>query len=158
MGGATFIEIFLNKALRDGTIEEAEKVFLGTTYLVTRVGLVMAALSGAGFIALYISHEQTFKLLNPVLWAKLSIIFIMLLNAILLQAKKMPLALGSSLSLVSWYFAMILGIFSTNAINYSFLAIMFAYGVCVIAFVFLLERLRGGGAKKTVEPKPLNKI
>lgn len=53
VGGATFVEIFLNKALKDGEVDPIESGFLKTTFSVVRWGLIISILSGFGFLLLY---------------------------------------------------------------------------------------------------------
>ena len=46
VGGATFIEIFLNKALRDGEVNPTEGSFLKATFTTVRVGLLISLVTG----------------------------------------------------------------------------------------------------------------
>jgi len=108
VGAATFSEIFLIKALRDGHVDPVESDFLRTTYRVIRIGLLLLVLSGFGFLLLYRTLGLTENLVSPLIWSKLTIVGIILLNAILLQARKVPLWLGSALSITSWYSAMLI--------------------------------------------------
>lgn len=142
VGGATFIEIFLVKAMRDGIVNPIEGDFLKTTFTVVRVGLALAILSGFGFLLLYQFHGQTFKLYNPLLWAKLSMVLIIAVNAVLLQAHKISLYWGSALSLVTWYSALIVGVFLTNAKTYAYWEVMLIYAISVTVGAFVLDRIR----------------
>lgn len=142
VGGATFIEIFLTRSLMDGVIDPTESGFLKIVYRVVRVGLVLSLFTGFGFLVLYIAHGQFFKLYNPVLWAKLTIVSIIAINAILLQMHKISLWLGSAFSFISWYAALIVGIFLTNSTKLSYLEIMLAYILSVIVGGFVLDAIR----------------
>lgn len=142
VGGATFAEIFLVKALKDGQVDPTESSFLKATYTVVRVGLVLSIISGFGFLLYYQTHGQAFKLYNPVLWAKLTMVLIIAGNAILLQAHKISLYWGSALSFVTWYSAAIAGIFLTNVKIFSYFEIMITYVICVIAGAFILSHIR----------------
>ena len=73
VGGATFIEIFLNKSLRDGKIDPVESSFLKTTFTVVRWGLIISFFSGFGFLLLSKFNNQAFWLYNLNLWEKFSI-------------------------------------------------------------------------------------
>lgn len=142
VGGATFIEIFLTKSLADGVIDPTESGFLKITYRVVRVGLVLSLFTGFGFVILYIAHGQFFKLYNPVLWAKLTVVSIIAINAILLQMHKISLWLGSAFSFISWYAALIIGVFLTNSTKLSYVEIMLFYIVGVIIGGFILGAIR----------------
>lgn len=142
VGGATFIEIFLTKSLMDGVIEPMESSFLKVVYRVVRVGLVFSLFTGFGFVILYIANGQEFKLYNPVLWAKLTVISIIAVNAILLQMHKISLWLGSAFSFISWYAALIIGVFLTNSTKLSYLQIMLFYVLFVFIGGFILDAIR----------------
>lgn len=139
VGGATFAEIFLIKALRDGVIEPLEGDYLKTIYTILRVGLIITVISGFGFLFLYrvTGHEEL--LYNPKLWAKLTIVTIILINALLLQAHKIPLRFGGAISLASWYSAMLLGIWRTTSAGY--LEILGWYILAVIIVKLALDRI-----------------
>jgi hypothetical protein len=142
VGGATFVEIFLTKSLRDGHVDPIESDFLKTTFLVVRVGLILALLSGFGFLLLYQLSGQTFKLYNPLLWAKLTMVIIIAVNALLLQAHKISLYWGSAFSFATWYGAAIAGIFLTNGKLYPYLWVMFFYVAGVILCAIILDIIR----------------
>lgn len=142
VGGATFVEIFLNKALKDGQVDPTEGSFLKTTYTVVRVGLVLALISGFGFLLLYQLNGQVFKLYNPLLWAKLTMVLVIAFNAVLLQAHKISLYWGSALSFVTWYAVALVGIFLTNAKMFSYFEVMSVYAILVVVGAFILDRIR----------------
>jgi hypothetical protein len=139
VGGATMIEIQLNKALQDGKMDAGDRTFLGSDFFITRIGMALAILTGFGFIIEYWMNNQLFRLENGVFWAKMAIIVIIAINAYLLHKHKIGLYWGSAFSFVSWWTAMILGTFLTNGIRVlpadqfmSFFAIMIVY-ICTVA-------------------------
>lgn len=131
VGGATFAEIFLLKSAKDGKIDPTESAFLQTTYVVLRLGMLLLVLSGFGYLLFYRITGQVELLYQPKLWAKLTIVLVIVFNALLLAAGRIPLWLGSSLSLVSWYAAFILGAWRT--LSASFWEIMIFYLLAVLA-------------------------
>lgn len=141
VGGATFIEIFLNKALKDGEIDPIESSFLKTTFTVVRIGLIISIFTGMGLLLLYRFYDESFRLYDPTLWAKFTLIGVIIINALLLQAHKIPIWLGSPLSFVSWYAVLVLGVLLQGpAISY--LTVMFYYVVALIIGGFILEGIR----------------
>lgn len=142
VGGATFIEIFLTKSLRDGEIDPIESSFLKTTFMVVRVGLIISLFTGFGFLLFYQLTGQTFKLYNPMLWAKMTIIIIIAINAILLQSHKISLWWGSTFSFVSWYSAAIIGVFLRGPVSYSYIEVMFFYAIAVLVGGLALDFVR----------------
>jgi hypothetical protein len=140
VGGATFAEILYIRASRDGKIDEEESATLRVTYTVLRIGLVLAVVSGFGFLLLYRFEGLEERLLSPKLWAKMSIILILLFNAILLSARKIPMWIGSPVSLASWYGALIIGSF--GRMPYTYFQIMLVYFVAVIIIGFIIHKIR----------------
>lgn len=140
VGGATFAEIFYLKSAKDGVIDPQENVTLKTIFYVLRVGMVILVLSGFGFLILYRLTGQTELLYSPKLWAKLTIILILLFGVIAWQAKKVPMWLGSAVSLTSWYAALVLGVW--RGVEASYFTIMVAYLFAVVFVIALLSIIR----------------
>jgi hypothetical protein len=143
VGAATFIEVFLNKSLADKKMDEVERGFMKTTFVVLRVGLVLSAVTGIGFIGYYAAQGNLERLLNnDVFWAKNVIILILVVNAVLLHLHIMKLRWGSAFSFVSWWAAFLLGIFLTQSARFSFIEIMVTYALSVAVGAFVLEYIR----------------
>lgn len=142
VGGATMIEVHLNRALADGTMSPDERSLLGLNFTVLRIGLVLAVFTGVGFIILYYLAGQEGRLQNPVFWAKMFMVLIVLVNALLLQAHKISLYWGSAFSFVTWWAVMILGFFLTNGVRYGFVEIMVAYTALIVGGAYALHRIR----------------
>lgn len=152
VGAATFIEIHLNMALADGKMDDVEKRIMAKDFLLSRIGLAIAFLTGLGFIAEYYLHNQMFRLIDGVFWAKMAIIVVIMVNAYLLHKHKISLYWGSAFSFVSWWAAMLLGTFLTNGIKFfpgnvpvSFFSIMVVYGFIVVIGAFVLHKIREMG-------------
>lgn len=110
VGGATFAEIFYIRAKLDGVIDPQEGGFLKTTYMVLRIGMVLLLVSGFGYLLYLRLNDITQALYGAKLWTKLIITMVIVVNALLLQFRKVPFWLGSAISLASWYTAMAYGI------------------------------------------------
>jgi len=141
VGGATFIEIFLNKSLKDGEIDPIEGSFLKATFRVVRIGLIISLFTGMWLILIYRFNGQEFKLYDPTLWAKMTILGVIVVNALLLQAHKIPIWLGSPLSLISWYAVLAIGVLLRGP-SIPYLDVMFYYVVALVIGGFALEGIR----------------
>lgn len=139
VGGATFAEVFHIRAMRDGVMTEEEAATLKICYTVLRIGLAILLISGFGFLIYYRLTGQEELLYNPKLWAKMTIVFIIPINAILFQIRKIPTWLATAVSLTSWYAALILGTF--REISYSYVETIGLYIVAVFAVAFILHRI-----------------
>ena len=152
VGGATMIEVHLHQALRNGQISDDEKGLLKMDYMVVRVGLVIAILSGFGFLLLYKMTGDTAQMFSPILWTKLAILIFIAGNTLLLQARQISIFWGAGISFVSWWLAAIFGIFSTNEVRVdffgqgsflsSFLSLMLTYVALVIIGSVVLHYFR----------------
>lgn len=140
VGGATLAEVFIIKALKDGVIDPVESSFLKSTYTAMRVGLFLLVLSGFGFF-LYFRIEGSEDLLyDEKIWAKMTIVIILLVNAILLSVRKVPLWLGSAISLTSWYTALVLGVW--HSLSASFFNILMWYVIIIFVVAGILHIIK----------------
>ncbi len=156
VGGATFIEINLNTALKDGKMDDTDKLFLHKSFFITRLGTIIAIVSGLGFIIEYWMNNQLFRLVDGVFWAKMIIIVLINVNAWMLAKRKIGLYWGSALSFIGWWVAFVLGFFLTNGIKFfpadmwlSMVSILAVYAVTVVAGAWILHKFR-----PTPPPKP----
>lgn len=152
IGGATMIELHLTKALSDGSVSPEEGAMLQSDYLVVRIGFILSVLTGFGFLLLYKFDGQTAALYNPVLWAKITIVVIAGINALLLQARAISLYWGAALSFISWWSIGLLGIFLSNWVSFdlfgagtffsSYISVILAFVVSVAIGAFVLHIIR----------------
>lgn len=139
VGGATFIEVFLNNGNRQG---------LKSAVFVTRVGMAVGLISGLGFIWIYYANNQLFRLESPVFWTKMGLFLLIIINAYLLHKHKISLFWGSALSFVTWWYVMLLGIFFTEGVRYSWIEVIGAYLVLLVGGAFLLHKIRERSKRK----------
>jgi len=146
VGGATFIEINLIRALRDGKMDPMELGYFKTSVKVTRIGTIISIFSGLGFFFI-----STRYLDNPIFWAKMTILAVVLVNAYLLEKHKMPLWLGSPLSFVSWYFLLITGEMLRSPIALAYWEVMLYYTAALMAGGVILDMVRKKFTNKATE-------
>ena len=120
VGAATMIEAHINQAYRDKLVSADERAILGIDYRMVRVGLVVCVFSGFGFLLLDKFEGETETLYDPLLWAKLSVIVIIAINTLLLQAHRINIYWGSVFSFVSWWSAVLFGLFMTQGFVFNF--------------------------------------
>ncbi|MBI4407537.1 MAG: hypothetical protein HY565_03505 [Candidatus Kerfeldbacteria bacterium] len=132
VGGETLGSIFYFRALRDGNINPTESEFLRVSFQVLRVGLILLVISGFGYFLNMRFSEHTAYIFEPRLIAKLSLVVILLGNALLLHMHKIPMWIGGAISITSWYAALILG--GWRGLDASLLTITLVY----LAFVVVV--------------------
>ncbi len=136
VGGATFAEINILRALRDGTISKDESYLMHGVYSTMRLGFFITLVSGFGILAYFRLNGMEAELFEPKLWAKMTIIGFLGFNAMLLQLRAIPILWGSAISITSWYAALIIG--SMHEISYSYFTILAIYAVTVgVSFLIL---------------------
>lgn len=139
VGGATFVEIHLIRALRDGVMSPDETVLMQTTYTVLRIGFFLLVLSGFGFLILARLSEHVAWFYSVKFWIKLAIVGIIALNAALIQLRWIPILWGSAIALVSWYAALVLGVMRGG--EYSPYWIVGVYIVAILVTYFVLREV-----------------
>ncbi len=87
VGGATFAGILYLKAMKDGKIDPMEGEWLSVVFTVLRIGLVILVISGFGFFLEYRFTGQEERLLDPRLWAKMTIVLVLVFNALMIQMR-----------------------------------------------------------------------
>lgn len=136
VGAVTFIDFFYVKAVKDGKIEpsEMEPIRLLTPFL--RLGLVILILSGFGYFLLYRLTGHPERILDPRFLAKMTVVFVIVANGLLMETKKISLKLGGPISSVSWYSALVLG--AWRGLSLPYFGIIGAYALIILgAFVFI---------------------
>ncbi len=139
VGGSTFAEVLSIQAQRDGKFTPEEGQMLHATFKVLRVGMILLLLSGFGLLLYYRIIGATGVLLEPMLWVKLTFMFIIVINALLLQAKLVPFIVGGTLSFVTWYAAFIVG--AWRGFPYDYVPTMAAYIVSLFVVGYILHRV-----------------
>lgn len=144
VGGSTFADLIYRKANRDSVIDPTEAGYLRLSYRVLRIGLFLLIVSGFGFFLSLRYSEHTFVLYLPNVWMKLILTVIILLNAILMQVRRMPMWLGAAISVVAWYGALMLGIWRSLDLTFPQLVLAYVAIVAIVAYVF----------RRTDKPQP----
>ena len=134
LGGSIVAEAQIRKALADGNIESDERALMHANYFLIRVGLALIIVSGLALMFWFLSDGNTWVLKSEKLWVKDIMVAAIILNAVAISKRWVPLWLGSAVSLGSWLWATILGVWNTS---YSFWALMAGY-VILVALVALI--------------------
>jgi hypothetical protein len=139
VGGATFIEILLINALRDGKVTPEESTLMQASYNTLRIGFFLLILSGFGFLILARLTENNQWFYSLQFWAKLSIVGIIALNAALLGLKRIPLLWGSAIGLTSWYATLVLGVL--RKAHFDLIGIIVVYIVSIVITYVVLRKI-----------------
>lgn len=140
VGAATFAEIHYTRFNSDDIITDDERKTLATTYTVMRTGLFLLVISGFSILLYMRLTEYVEVLTSPSFWAKMTVVAVLVGNALLLQARIMPFSVGAAISLTSWYTALMLGVIGTTGATY--LEILMYYAAAVVLVGIGLRWLR----------------
>src|SRR3989338_7390249 len=102
VGAATFAEIHYTRFNSDDIITDDERKTLATTYTIMRTGLFLLVISGFSILLYMRLTEYVEVLSSPSFWAKMTVVAILVGNALLLQARIIPFSVGAAISLTSW--------------------------------------------------------
>lgn len=140
VGAATFAEILYMRAMRDGVVEPEEGATLRIVYRVMRIGLYLTLITGFSFLLYFRFSGNEAMLFDGKLWAKMTIVLIIPLNALLMSFRKIPMWLGSAVSLTSWYAAVVLGVYRTVPFSYVSIIVLYVIAVFIVAAALSLIR------------------
>ncbi|MEK7134249.1 MAG: hypothetical protein AAB805_00020 [Patescibacteria group bacterium] len=133
VGASTFALTFFINALEDGTIDSSERRFLHIVYVVLRIGMTLITLSLLSFgVAALFSGANISALFSPLYLAKLTLIGVIIVNAILMTYHKMPMKFGPVLAGGSWYSLFFVTAFPFAGLAYS--ALLLYYGAFLVVF------------------------
>lgn len=149
VGAATFAEIYYTRFNRDNIIDDAEAQTLKVTYTIMRLGLFLLVITGFAFLLSARLTEHVGILHSTAFWTKMTIVGILVVNALLLQARMIPFGIGTAISLTSWYAALVIGV--AGRIDASFVELFAYYVAAIIVVYFVLRSIRAW----MHTPKPL---
>ena len=140
VGGATVAEMNVVQALRDGKIDPNEKRLMHANYTMIRVGTVLIVLSGILLVWWHLSQGNTWVLTSEKLWIKELITVAIVINAVALARRWVPLWLGAAISFTSWWAATVLGVW--RGVPFGFWELLIGYIVAIGLVAFLLHHIR----------------
>lgn len=135
VGAATFAEILYTRFNSDDIVNDEERKMLAVTYTVMRTGLFLLVISGFGMLLYFRLTEYVDTLTSSSFWAKMTVIGVLVGNAIFLQARIVPLAIGAAVSLTSWYAALILGVVGKTSASYFEILLYYAAAIVLVGIV-----------------------
>ena len=130
-GGATVAELQIIKALKDKKVSADESALLHVNYGMIRVGMALILVSVIAMFWYYQNEGNSFLLTSEKLWIKDLMFVMIIINAIALHKRLVPLWLGASISFTSWWGATLLGL--AGQLPYSFTTYLIGYIVAIFA-------------------------
>ncbi len=139
VGASTFALTFFINALEDGQIDSSEKRFMHIVYVVLRIGMTLITLSLLSFGALvFFSGGSVSILSSPLYLMEMTLIGIIIINAVLMTYRKISMKLGPVLAGGSWYSLFLVTALPFAAIPYLVLLLYYAAFLILFFVAFTL--------------------
>ncbi|HEY4511178.1 MAG TPA: hypothetical protein VJG29_02285, partial [Candidatus Paceibacterota bacterium] len=139
VGASTFALIFYIASGRDGEIDSTERSFLHITFTVLRTGLFLIIFSGAIITGAHLLAGESSVVFQPIFIGKWLLIGLIVLNALLMTSKIIPLPIGGALAGATWYALFFL---HNIAPDMSFLMFAILYVLWALAFTLLFQGVK----------------
>lgn len=140
VGGATIAEVNVVQALRDGKVDANEKRMMHANYTMIRVGTAFILVSAVLLVWSHLSQGNTWVLTSGKVWVKEIMTVAIIVNAVALSRRWVPLWLGAAISFTSWWGATILGVW--RHVPFSFWTILISYIIAIGVVAFVLHHIR----------------
>lgn len=140
VGGATVAEVQIHKALKDGSVSADEGALLHGTYRVLRVGMLLIIISVLGMLWHHYTNDTLGRLLNEKVWFKEFLFLIIIINAVSISNRWVPLWLGAAISFTGWWMATILGV--AGRLPYSFWSYVLTFIIATVCVAGILHFIK----------------
>lgn len=168
VGGATACDFLFLRAIQRNAINFSEYLLIHAITRLVSAGLILTIVSGIGFLIYFQIYDPKW-LANQKVWAKATIVAVLALNGVLLHAYVLPFMrsrvgtalvnkkmlgarhffiLAGVVSGISWYGAVVLGLWRQLNFNVSYgeiitayvLTLMLGFAACIPVMSWLLRR------------------
>lgn len=131
VGSSTMAILNFFLAIKDGKIEETERSFMGLTYIVLRVAMVLLLVTTLLLTSLKVSGFglSSISLYHTGVAVLVAVLF---LNAFLMTMKLMPSTFGPSIQAGSWYSLGIMSAFVANGVEPTSLLSMTLFYIAIL--------------------------
>lgn len=140
VGSSTYALIFFHQSIMDGVIDDTEKRFLHTVYLLLRAGMFFLFISFATQGYLLATQSGSILVERNTLATQATLLIVIFINALLMDGRKIPMWLGPALAGASWY-----GIFFASVLDmyhFSYETLLLWYLVLIVVCILLLRFFR----------------
>lgn len=153
VGASTIAILNFFIAIKDGKIEENERAFMGITYKVLRVSMVIILFSAATLAYLGASNVGALYFNNYVI-AQFLVIGALYMNAILMTLRVMPSTFGPAIQASSWYTLGFLSAFySLGLIDFTMTTFLVGYlAIFALALILINGIMSHLKSKREVKP------
>ncbi|USN87858.1 MAG: hypothetical protein H6779_00220 [Candidatus Nomurabacteria bacterium] len=143
VGSSTLAVLNFFTAIKDGVIDEKERNFMGVTYIVLRVSMVVLLITTAILIYAGFSQYGT-DYFNGYVLSQILIIAILYLNAILMTLHMMPSTFGPAIQASAWYsLGLIFALTAAGLVNLPILTYILIYLTLFIVALIIINGVMG---------------
>ncbi|MCB9818681.1 hypothetical protein H6788_00680 [Candidatus Nomurabacteria bacterium] len=136
-GGATIAEFQITRALKDKKVSDDERALMHVNYTMIRVGMAIMLVSVIAMFWYHLSQGNNFIWSSEKIWIKDLMFVAIIVNAVALTKRWVPLWLGASVSFTSWWGATLLGL--AGRLPYDFTTYLIGYISAIFIVAYLLR-------------------
>lgn len=154
VGSSTIAILNFFQAIKDGKIDPVERSFLGVTYIVLRVAMIIILLTTIG-LAMFGYYTQGEEYITSYVVAQIFLILILFLNATLMTLRIMPSTFGPAIQASSWYsLGFILALSQQNLGEFSFITFTVLYVGLIAVATFVIGTVMKNQKAKLAPTQP----
>ena len=144
VGSSTYAITFFQQSILDGRIDDTEKRFLHTVYLILRLGMLLLTISVLWrMVLLTLTDAPLFS--DQTLWFQFTLLLAVNINAILMDRHLIPMWLGPAIAGGSWYSYFFSVVLAPLSLTYPLLLL---YWACLVTFSIIFLRILNEFSRK----------
>ena len=148
VGSSTMAILNFFKAIADGSIDPVERGFMGITYIVLRIAMVLILLTTAGLAAMGL-YTLGAEYTTSFILSQFLLTTVLFINATLMTARIMPSTLGPAIQASSWYtLGFTLALVPHSLTNYTIVEFLIGYVVFIGVVTYVIRHVMAYLAKK----------
>lgn len=139
VGASTMAVLSFFVAIKDGKIDPTERSFMGITYIVLRIAMVVILLS-AGTMAYLGAAEMGASYFSNYVIAQFTLIGVLYINAILMTLRVMPSTFGPAIQASSWYtLGLLMAFYNQGVTDFTMTTFCLAYLAMFILALMIIN-------------------
>ena len=142
VGASTFALLFYINALKDGIIDASESRFMHLVFIVLRIGMALITFSLSSFAVLWAIQGNIIMALQPLYLMEVTLMAVIIVNAILMTKHLMPMKFGPVLAGGSWYSIFLVTTLPLVGFSYAMLFYFYLFFLALFFVVFSLIKAR----------------
>ncbi len=143
VGSSTLAIINFFVAIADGKIDDTERKMMGVVYSILRLAMVLILITTLSLVAIEVLYNGLVAM-NAWIWAVLTTVAVLFINATLMTLRVMPSTFGPSLQAGSWYaLATLFSVAYQGYDSFPYLLFLLCYVTWLVLVVGIVNGIMG---------------